>query len=418
MKTTICIATYPGDKHYPAILDRLKEAGIRNPTLALSPDNKNSFAKNNNAMAEMANSEYVLFLNSDIIPTPTFLQELEVVLDAHKQIGVVGPKLLFAEDFSRVVMIGNKEHTQNGKKGEVQCAGIMYTEGLLMPYEHGVGRAEKDKSINYPRPVGSITGACMLVRRQEFLDLGGFDETFVNGWEDSDLCLRYVEKTMPSYYVPASVVYHYYSASPDRYNKEDENMRYWVTKWHDSGRIYQSFLNIPKDVENVDIGCGGKKKEGYLGLDKNYVPGNTDVLFDMEIVERGGKLPFGTSKLKNVYSSHFLEHMHDLIKIMNEFYRVLAPDGWLYLVVPHFVSWAGVASPFHHLYFVPETFRMYFASDMRAELLKDDPEMEVIRPWHIEKLEETPVPAGMDPYHLQREIVVRMRPLKVEGGEK
>lgn len=412
MKTTIVIATYPGDKHDPIIFEHLHSLKNRYPILIGDREIKKTFAKNNNDMAKKATTPYVLFLNSDTVPHEGFVEEMEKILDLHKQIGVVGCKLVYVQDVCKSVVFEKQKFTRNGKAGKVQHAGIMFTKGMPLPYEYGDGLDVDDPTVNVGRPVGAVTGACMMVRQSEFLELGGFDENFVNGWEDTDLCLRYVEKGYLSYYQPKALVEHYYSSSEDRHKKEDDNVAYWKEKWIQSGKIFKIFFNIPIGTDKLDIGCGGKKKDGYFGIDKHFVTNNTDLLYNLEEISPKMQLPFATNSIKNIYCSHVLEHLSNTIEIINEMHRLLSPDGWLHLVVPHAVSWSGIASPFHKKYFVPETFRFYFASDMREELIKDDPEMGVILPWHIESIEETPIPLGMDPYKIGREIVVKMRPLK------
>lgn len=412
MNTTIVIATYPGDKHDPQIMDRLHSLELRYPILIGDRDHKKTFAQNNNEMARKVTTPYILFLNSDTSPENGFIEEMEKILRCYDRVGVVGAKLIYATDILKSVMFNNHEILKNGKKGKVQHAGIMFTKGMHMPYEYGDGLDVDDPKINMPRPVGAVTGACMMVRREEFNAVGGFDETFVNGWEDTDLCLRYVEMGLLSYYQPKAHVQHFYSASQDRHAKEDINVAYWKKKWHDSGKLFKLFFNIPVETDKVDIGCGGKKKPGYFGIDKHYVADNTNLIYNLEDISSIVQLPFATSSIRHIHCSHVLEHLSNTIEIINEMHRMLHPDGWLELTVPHAVSWSGIASPFHKKYFVPETFRFYFASDMREDLLKDDPEMELILPWHVEKIEETPVPQGMDPYKIGREIVVKMRPLK------
>jgi N-acetylglucosaminyl-diphospho-decaprenol L-rhamnosyltransferase len=59
-----------------------------------------------------------------------------------------------------------------------------------------------------PKSVGWLSGACMLVRRSVFEQLGGFDERFFMYFEDVDLCERVHERRWEVEYVPSSVVVH------------------------------------------------------------------------------------------------------------------------------------------------------------------------------------------------------------------
>lgn len=107
----------------------------------------------------------------------------------------------------------------------------------------------------------------------------------------------------------------------------------------------------------LDIGCGAtKQQEGAIGVDLRPGPG-VDVVCDLE---QG--LPFPEDDVDHVYAVHFLEHVRDLIGLMNEIHRVLKPDGVLHVLVPHHLSVNAVADPTHVRYFHPKTFK-YFCVD-------------------------------------------------------
>jgi GT2 family glycosyltransferase len=81
------------------------------------------------------------------------------------------------------------------------------------------------------RRVAAVTGACVLVNRETWLRLGGFDETFVNGCEDVDLCLRAREAGLVNAVALRSRVAHHVSASPGRKRRDEENTRILVLRW-------------------------------------------------------------------------------------------------------------------------------------------------------------------------------------------
>jgi hypothetical protein len=71
----------------------------------------------------------------------------------------------------------------------------------------------------------------MAVRRQWFLDGGGFDESYVNGFEDVDLCMRAREAGRTIRYVADSRFAHYEGASEGRYDREVQNERRFYERW-------------------------------------------------------------------------------------------------------------------------------------------------------------------------------------------
>lgn len=412
-EVTIIVATYPGDKHLPIISEYLQKVYPEVHVIYQGAKIKGSFSENNNAAAKLAKTQYILFLNSDTEIHPGSIEAMAKILKSNSSFGIVGAKLYFLQNiFNSIKFQGNKISI-SGVKNRVQHAGIRFNEALL-PYEFGWNAALDNVEVNKRTASGAVTGACMMVRRDEFLEMGGFDETYINGWEDADLCLRYIEKDKLTMYEPEALVGHFYGAATGRYKHEDTNFEYWYKKWHDSGRIYKIFFpQIPQGVEKLDVGCGGNKKNGYFGVDKNEGE-SVDFVFNLETMSHINniRMPFASSSMKSIYCAHTLEHTENIIEVMNEFHRLLKVDGWLELIVPHMQSWSAWASPFHKRFFVPEMFTEYFASGKREEKLSTEKDMDLIKPWHIEKCDYTLVPQGVDPFMIQREIKVVARPLK------
>ncbi len=103
----------------------------------------------------------------------------------------------------------------------------------------------------------------------------------------------------------------------------------------------------------LDIGCGINTREGYLGIDKDENC-NPDIICDF------GKntLPMFGSTVDTIYTSHFLEHLtQDLyVDTMNEFYRVLVPNGTVEIIVPYFRTKVAVQDPTHRMQFCEDSF--------------------------------------------------------------
>lgn len=164
----------------------------------------------------------------------------------------------------------------------------------------------------------------------------------------------------------------------------------------------------------LNVGVGGKNYKGFVGVDK-YPGVNVDVMFDLEnLSEKGAQMPWGTSSVDEIICEHTLEHVSNVVDVMNEFHRLLKkhPQGKLTIIVPSARSWSAFASPCHKSYFTPETFRNYFASDFLESAKKTDLQMYGIKPWHIKKLEWTPVGKGVNSFEIAQEIKCIMYPLK------
>ena len=76
-----------------------------------------------------------------------------------------------------------------------------------------------------------MTGACCVLRRDLFLELGGLDESFHNGGEDVDLCYRIRARGMRVMVANRSVIQHHISASPGRKDRDEQNSRRLCRKW-------------------------------------------------------------------------------------------------------------------------------------------------------------------------------------------
>lgn len=104
--------------------------------------------------------------------------------------------------------------------------------------------------------------------------------------------------------------------------------------------------NIKIDLKNlidsgeklaIELGCGQKKKDGYIGIDKIDLP-SVDIVADLE-----EGLPFlPDDSVDEVHCKSFLEHISNFENLMREITRVLKPGGKSYVFVPHF------SNPYHY----------------------------------------------------------------------
>jgi SAM-dependent methyltransferase len=101
----------------------------------------------------------------------------------------------------------------------------------------------------------------------------------------------------------------------------------------------------------LDVGCGGNKVRGTLGVDRLSLPG-VDIVCDFE----QSPLPFKENSVDVIYTRHTLEHISDLEHILREFLRVLKPDGRLSVTVPHFSNALGYSDYTHKRFFGYYTF--------------------------------------------------------------
>jgi GT2 family glycosyltransferase/glycosyltransferase involved in cell wall biosynthesis/SAM-dependent methyltransferase len=141
---------------------------IKNIKWVRNPNNL-GFLRTANRGASLARGGYVLFLNNDVVVTPQWLSALLRTMEAYPGCGAVGAKLVRTD-------------------GTLQEAGsIIWQDGSVSGY--GRGDNPWKPEYCYVREVDYCSAACLLVRRDLFEKLRGFDERYVPSYyEDSDLC--------------------------------------------------------------------------------------------------------------------------------------------------------------------------------------------------------------------------------------
>ena len=181
----------PAARRYLASLEREGTARV------LRDDRPFNFAALNNAAARHAAGELLLFLNND---TEVIEAEWIEALAEHAlraEVGAVGARLLYPD-------------------GSVQHGGIILGLGGVADHahkhlpRHEVGYYGRAKMI---QNFSAVTAACMMVRREVFHQVGGFDERLAVAFNDVDFCLRLREQGYRIVWTPYAELYHHESAS-------------------------------------------------------------------------------------------------------------------------------------------------------------------------------------------------------------
>ncbi len=145
-----------------------------------------------NAGAQAARGEFLLFLNNDMeVISSDWLDEL-VGWASQPNIGVVGTKLLYPE-------------------GAIQHCGIVVGLHFVTHVRHRVPEVEWGVfgTADSYRNFLAVTGACQMVSRRVFEEIGGFDEEYVLVGSDVAMCLRARNKGYRTVYTPFASLIHY-----------------------------------------------------------------------------------------------------------------------------------------------------------------------------------------------------------------
>ena len=163
-----------------------------------------------------------------------------------KEVGAVGAKLLFPN-------------------GTIQHCGIILGLGhhrvASIPYYKYPDHDGYCGIINRIRNLSAVTGACIMMRKEVFEEVGGFDQNLELAFNDIDLCLKIREKGYLIVYTPYTVLYHHESLSrgyDDTLEKQEKFLKeveYARKKWShviDKGDPYYN-QNITLDKEDFSI---------------------------------------------------------------------------------------------------------------------------------------------------------------------
>ena len=183
-------------------------------------DSNAGFIRSTNRGAASASGEYILLLNNDCHPRALALKRMTDVLDRDPSVGLVGAKLVYP----------------NGRLQE--AGGIIWRDGTGANY----GRNDNPglPQYNYRREVDYCSAACVMVRREAWLELGGLDERFVPAYyEDVDLAFSLRSIGYRVVYEPTAEAIHFEGISHGtstgsgikRY--QAINHRKFVSKWNE-----------------------------------------------------------------------------------------------------------------------------------------------------------------------------------------
>lgn len=175
----VCVVDHASDEpEARAALARIKAAGHR----VLRYEGRFNYARMNNlaVRAHGGGCDTLLFLNNDVEAVELgWLPRLRA-LALRPDVGMVGPQLLYPD-------------------GRVQHGGVIVGFGGVADHAHRFQPAtmpDGSRNIGYNaglaalRDASAVTGACMMTRAEVFAAVGGFDEGFAVGYNDTDLCLR------------------------------------------------------------------------------------------------------------------------------------------------------------------------------------------------------------------------------------
>lgn len=226
-----------------AYYDELKELSDR--ITIVKYEGKFNYSAVNNYAAGFAKGEYILLLNNDTeVITVNWLEEM-LMYAQREDVGAVGAKLYYGDR-------------------TIQHAGVVIGLGAHRTAGHTHYKQPRENlgymgRLCYTQDVSAVTGACLMVKKKLWDELGGLDTAFEISLNDVDFCLRLREKNYLNVFTPFAELYHYESVSrglddqgekAERYNRESAMFR---DKWKNMLEAGDPYYNRNFSLDKSDF---------------------------------------------------------------------------------------------------------------------------------------------------------------------
>ena len=199
----------------------------------------------NNLGVSHAGGEYILLLNNDTeVITSNWMEEL-LMYAQREDVGAVGAKLYYADM-------------------TIQHAGVVLGLGAHRTAGHSHYKVPRENlgymgRLCFAQNVSAVTGACLLVKKNLYTEVGGLDESFAISLNDVDFCLKLRERGLLNVWTPFAELFHYESVSrglddqgekAERYARESERFR---EKWKEALEAGDPYYNPNFSLDRSDF---------------------------------------------------------------------------------------------------------------------------------------------------------------------
>ena len=206
-------------------------------------DGKFNYSAINNYAVKYANGQHLIFLNNDIeIINEDWIEEM-LMYSQREDVGAVGAKLYYPDNTIQHAGIGI---------GILEIAGH-YFRHFPDNIPGYMGR------LHYAQNVSAVTAACLMIKKEIFDKVNGFDKKFEVAFNDIDLCLRIRQAGYLNVWTPYAKAYHYESVSrgyedtPEKQERFRNEIDSFKTKWKKELEIGDPYYNSNLTLEREDF---------------------------------------------------------------------------------------------------------------------------------------------------------------------
>ena len=228
-----------------------------------------NYSKINNFGETYAKGEYLLCLNNDIeVITPSWIEEM-LMFAQRADVGAVGAKLCYADN-------------------TIQHAGVILGLGGVAAHSH---KHYRRNNLGYMYRTGvaqnlsAVTAACLLLRRDVFESVGGFDESIAVDFNDVDLCMRIRRKELLVVYTPYAELYHHESKTRGTKDTEKEQNQFLresalvSRRWKHELEKGDPYYNPNLTLDREDFTYADVKNVKPVSEPKLEIIPNCDIIF-------------------------------------------------------------------------------------------------------------------------------------------
>lgn len=222
----------------PKILEYFEELGVHPKIRVLRFNGPFNYSAINNEAVRNSRGQIIGFLNNDLdVISPGWLREM-VSHALRPDVGAVGCKLIYTD-------------------GRIQHAGVMLGIGGVAGHAHKCFNRDNSgyfSRLQLTQNYSAVTGACMLMRRAVFDEVGSFDEKNLKiAYNDIDLCLRVREAGYLIVWTPYAELYHVESASRGYEETPAKQLRFPTEANYMKSRWGRTLLNDPYYNPNLTL---------------------------------------------------------------------------------------------------------------------------------------------------------------------
>lgn len=204
-------------------------------------------------------SQYLLFLDHDMVADKGMLENLVGVAQMNKSYGIITPKIYYWEDKRRIWAAGTNINLWTGQ----------------VLFRGGKDRGQFDRVEEV-----QVAPAVILVKKEVISIIGGFDERYFATYEDTDFCFRAKNGGFKTIYSPKAIAYHKISPLKDKEQKRLLDRSFWIGRnrvlfMRDYGKNYYLFLpfSLIYLLYFIKLALEQKNLKGLTGYLKGFIAG-------------------------------------------------------------------------------------------------------------------------------------------------